>query len=121
MKHKSALAIMCITVILAMLTLPFASAITVPTQGVYLPYENGTTVFLPSGTYSSINRTNNVWYVNGVVYPQDLSLSRNDLVLMVVFFVFVLLAFIGFAQITFGVWLLVASYQHSLKDKKGEK
>lgn len=52
------------------------ASITLP-NGMTLDYGNGTTVWLPPGTYSSINRTNvngNVqFYVNGQLYPSTSS------------------------------------------------
>lgn len=57
-----------VALVLTILVLPLASAITVPSQGVFLPYVDGTSIFLAGETYSSINRTDNVWYVNGQIY-----------------------------------------------------
>jgi hypothetical protein len=43
--------------------------IVVGAGGLNLGYGNGTFVQLPMGTYTGLNRTDNVWYVNGEVYP----------------------------------------------------
>jgi hypothetical protein len=34
-----------------------------------LTYDNGTSVTLPAGTYSTVEKISNVWYVNGAVFP----------------------------------------------------
>jgi hypothetical protein len=40
-------------------------------EPVYLPYDDGSSVLLPPGNYSSISKIDGVWYVNGTVYPAD--------------------------------------------------
>lgn len=61
------LGITVLTVILAMNILATVSAVVVvPATGRALVYENGSFVILGQGTYDSIQRVDNIWYVNGV-------------------------------------------------------
>lgn len=60
-----------------------AQEVIIVNEPVYLPLDDGTTVLLPPGNYSSINRVDGVWYVNGAVYPSgDIPeyLPEDDLV-----------------------------------------
>ena len=68
MRFATKLTVLLALIFLALLIAPVYASIIVPNQGEYLGYENGTYTFLPAGTYSSVQRINDVWYVNGVVF-----------------------------------------------------
>ncbi len=74
-----------IFLLVLMLTLSFAvlanASITVGPNSIKLGYGNGTIVVLGAGTYDSIIRLDNVWYVNGEVYPVPTYITeRNSMV-----------------------------------------
>lgn len=54
---------------------PVFAEITIGPNGVWLGYGNGTTDALGMGSYQSIERIDNVWYVNGEIYPAISSTS----------------------------------------------
>lgn len=68
MHFTKQLVVLSVLVFLVLFLAPVYASIVVPSQGEYLGYENGTYTFLPAGTYSSVQRINDVWYVNGVVF-----------------------------------------------------
>ncbi len=49
--------------------LPLALASITYTGNVNLVYNNGSYTVLPAGTYDNVSRLNNVWYVNGAMFP----------------------------------------------------
>src|SRR5271165_6453856 len=58
-----------ICLISCFLILPCISATVTFNQDQKLYFDNGSYVILPAGTYNSVEKTNNVWFVNGIVYP----------------------------------------------------
>lgn len=61
--------IVLVILILVLFAVPFVSASVIVPRTVYLGYNDGTSVALAAGTYTSVYRHNNVWYVNGLIYP----------------------------------------------------
>jgi hypothetical protein len=75
-----------------------------------LHYNNGSYLILPAGTYYEIDKTYNIWYVNGLIYPAQLvdnptptpvpitfmgsPITLTEIVLIVFFIVFIVLAFL---------------------------
>ena len=67
--HKKIILPILLTVVCLSIFVASAAGLIVLDHAVYLSYTNGSSVVLPAGTYFTIERVDDVWYVNGVVYP----------------------------------------------------
>lgn len=74
--------VVVVLLVACFLVVPAFALINVGANGLQLGYGNGTTVNLGMGTYQTIERLNNIWYVNGEVYPTDPNSQTNNMLLI---------------------------------------
>jgi hypothetical protein len=71
MKSMHKLRLLLITSLIIACFVGYASASVSSSVTVKLYYDDGSYTTLPAGTYSLLNRTDNIWYVNGAVFPSS--------------------------------------------------
>lgn len=129
MQKKTIIETAIIGLIALALMFGLASATVTFTVSTPLFYDNGSSVFIAAGTYDTVEKIDNVWYVNGDVYPPAYTMPNptappsvtaspiglTEIVLLVIFLFFTVLGFgtkepvvfviAAFSSIVFGLIL----------------